>query len=406
MRVQPGSGPGGSGTLVTKGDATVAAGDGRAASVDAPARLGRAGRTRVAAFLAIVALVIAVAPVVNWVQATAQRMPQRRWYAAEVLFNLDFLLGAVNGVLWRAGISTDPAQVIVGRDDWLFLGDHYAQTITAKRRGVTPEQRAQAGEVARAMAQRQDELARRGVPLMRILVAPDKDTAYSDLVPRWARAADRVALDEVVAQAPPRLVVDARAALAAARQVGREPLYFRTDTHWTHLGAWIAFEALGRELTAADASLRWLREQDLRVGAPLERPGGDLARFLRLERLRDHEAELQHLSATPVQIEVHDLASGERLPYSGNPDLGASPRPALVRAKGALNARRVLWLRDSFGTAMAPFMAATFDEVVQVHFDSLPAAEFWRLVETFQPSVVIVTVVQRNALSPWLQGRL
>src|SRR5262249_19325605 len=53
--------------------------------------------------------------------------------------------------------------------------------------------------------------------------------------------------------------------------------------------------------------------------------------------------------------------------------------------------------RDSFGTAMAPFMAATFSETLQIHYETADTALLARLVETFKPDYVFVTVVERAA---------
>lgn len=370
------------------------------------AGVGARPRARVLAFLAIVAALLAVAPAVNLVANTAARMPQAHAWSTTVLFNLDFLLPLPNRVLWRAGISTDPGQVVVGRNGWLYLGDRHGSSLTAKRRGVTPQVEQQAADVVRAMQARQIELRRRGVPTFRILVAPDKDTVYPEHLPDWARAAPRTPLDALMARAPTDLFVDGRAALRQARARGLEPLYLRTDTHWNHLGAWQAFQALGEAVEGSDPGLRWPGPQRIALGAAQQRPGGDLARFLWIDPLmQDADFPLAYPGGTAVTIEAHDLASGARLPFEGNPDMDAPPQPMVVRARGAANAQRVLWVRDSFGTAMAPFMAAAFGEVVQTHYIGQDEAAFWALVDRVRPTAVLVTVVQRNAFHPWLQGR-
>ena len=48
-------------------------------------------------------------------------------------------------------------------------------------------------------------------------------------------------------------------------------------------------------------------------------------------------------------------------------------------------------------TAMSPFMAATFTETLQLHYDEAHPELFARMVETFKPDYVFITVVERAA---------
>jgi hypothetical protein len=100
------------------------------------------------------------------------------------------------------------------------------------------------------------------------------------------------------------------------------------------------------------------------------------------QRVMFAEAATQGLS-------VHEM--------DGNPQVHTAQRPLLVKSEQALNQKRVLWLRDSFGTAMAPFMAVTFSETLQLHYDAANPELFARLVNSFKPDYVFITVVERGA---------
>ena len=66
---------------------------------------------------------------------------------------------------------------------------------------------------------------------------------------------------------------------------------------------------------------------------------------------------------------------------------------------------KVLWLRDSFGSAQAPSVYATFSEVVQTHWQvalAKKAAPLVAMVKTHQPDIVLLTVVERAVLSELL----
>ena len=60
---------------------------------------------------------------------------------------------------------------------------------------------------------------------------------------------------------------------------------------------------------------------------------------------------------------------------------------------------RVLWLRDSFGAALEPWMAATFSDTLQMHWrEALQSPDVLAaLVEQWKPDYVFVTVVERDA---------
>jgi len=126
------------------------------------------------------------------------------------------------------------------------------------------------------------------------------------------------------------------------------------------------------------------------------RQGGDLARFLYLDHeVTDTDPKLG-VENWPTTIVQRDWRTVKAATYrSKQPSV-----PVLVESSGALNHVRVLWLRGSFGVALSPFMAATFSEVLQIHWrDGFADGALLKLVERFKPDYVFVTVVQRDARS-------
>ena len=160
----------------------------------------------------------------------------------------------------------------------------------------------------------------------------------------------------------------------------------------------MAFRAFEAEIARGAPGLRLLSDNDVRISKVSERQGGDLAKFLRLkETLRDSEVVVDILSEHPIEIEQYEFDTGRLKKAGGNPQIHTARQPLLVKSKHALNDKKVLWLRDSFGTAMAPFMAGTFSETLQIHYETADTALLARLVETFKPDYVFVTVVERAA---------
>ena len=61
--------------------------------------------------------------------------------------------------------------------------------------------------------------------------------------------------------------------------------------------------------------------------------------------------------------------------------------------------QKVLWLRDSFGRAMSPLMAATFPEALQLHYEVVDSKRFVQLIDAFKPDYVFISVVERETFS-------
>jgi hypothetical protein len=234
--------------------------------------------------------------------------------------------------------------------------------------------------------------------MFRVMLGPDKATIYPEFLPDWAQPAAATATDTLLANVKRGLYVDTRPALRTAKSQFSESLYYKTDTHWNSLGAWVAFQAFEMDIACAEPGLRLLSEKDVRVLEVNQRQGGDLAKFLRLkETLRDNEVVIDIISDRPIETKQYDFETGRLKRSGGNPQIHTAQRPLLVKSEQALNQKRVLWLRDSFGTAMAPFMAATFSETLQLHYDAANPELFARLVNTFKPDYVFITVVERGA---------
>lgn len=345
-------------------------------------------------------------PVINFINwGGAQKMEVKKWWSRSILYNFDFASPFTNRLLYPLGISTISKEVVIGKDDWLYLGDQYENTITVTRRGTTAEDAEAARNIGLATKSWQQWLMSKGVRLYRVMLGPDKSTIYPEFLPDWAQPAADSATNTLLTHVSQDLYVDTRPALRAAKSQFSEPLYYKTDTHWNTLGAWVAFRAFAMEVARTEAGLRWLPDQHVHVSNVIERHGGDLGKLLRIrDVLRDSEVSIEIDSEHPIETEQYDFETGHLLESGGNPRLVAQNRPVLVKSKHALNQKKVLWLRDSFGTAMTPFMAATFTETLQVHFHKSAPVLFARLVETYKPDYVFITVVERGALNKWFES--
>lgn len=314
------------------------------------------------------------------------------------LFRMDFVLYWLNTAFYPAGINFSPQKVVIGSDGWLYLGDEYERTLTVTRRAAGPDDEAVGKALGASLAEMEAWLHGKGVKLFRVMVGPNKNSIYPEYMPRWVRHHGPGATDGMLDGARSGVIMDLRPALHAAKGSYGTPLYYKTDTHWNPIGASTAFREFARMASPSAPGLVWPGDAMYRIVRVEGRKGGDLSKFLWLQdRLQDTEPVLAIASKEINTLEI-DFRTGKILSSGGNPEVGAPYEPLLVRNDHALNRARVLWLRDSYGTSISPFMAATFTDVLQLHWRPAlaEAGLFRRLVEEWKPDYVFITVVERS----------
>ncbi len=327
-----------------------------------------------------------------------------RWFSSEPL------LRAASAVLHRAGISVAPRQVVVGRDGWLYLGDDQAVSLSTHRRaGQASDIRLgiSYGEGARRW---EAYLRSRGVQAFRILVAADKESVYPEHLPQWASppAAPGVT-DTLLAHADATLFVDTRELLRRAAATAPSPLFYRHDTHWNTLGASHAFAALERSLRADLPDVVWPSADERRLLGLRPRAGGDLADSLRQGPwLTETEPVLAVSERLGTRVHRRYASSDQLDPARVADSRVTLTFPIQTQHDQALNARRVLWLTDSFGKGMDDLMHRSFVQVVTLHWRDVhkDGGQLIRLLDEVRPEVVVVTVVERALTMPSFAGFL
>lgn len=352
------------------------------------------------AFLLSVALVLLAVPAINII--TAPSRDAIRLQEKSFLYNMDFISRWTASALYPIGISTDPKQVIIGKNGWLYLGDFYQQTVSDDRRPATEDDIQLAKEIGAATKAWDTYLESKGVKAFRIMIGPNKGTIYPEHMPSWAKPTTSNPTDALIAQVTGEIYVDLRPALLKAKETHEEALYYKTDTHWNDLGAGIAFRTFAEQVGKAAPELRWPSEKAYEVLRIDPRNGGDLAKFLRLQgSFSDHDPII-YGSNPHVEITQSDFDTKKLLSKGGNPIIASPMSPLLVTSTGALNNKKVLWLRDSYGNSLSPLMDATFSQVLQLHWSEAikPGGRFAQLIEEWKPDYVFITVVERSARTP------
>jgi hypothetical protein len=238
------------------------------------------------------------------------------------------------------------AQLVVGRDGWLFLVGE-----------IRPKCLWHSDEILETWDSFASMLARDGIEA-RFLIAPDKYSVYPEMLPAGVSAndpctaAERPAMEAGMESRP--TTVDLWGPVLGAT-TSDDARYFQRDTHWTETGAMPAIRALVESLRPG----LWESAPPVRAGT--KSFVGDLSRLAGLPSSeRAAIFERPGVSLTPVAVPTSLDALHQRRVWR----FTTSGSDVVVPG-------RTLILYDSFFATIQDDVAAWFADSVWLHIDDL-----------------------------------
>lgn len=281
--------------------------------------------------------------------------------------------------------ATSPLdKVVIGRDGWLFLGretkfrneiDYY--------RSARPFSAAELEQWRAVLQQRRQWFHRHGMFYI-FMVVPNKSTIYPEYLPAGIRKLNaRSRLDQLLAALrrddPDFPVLDFRDVML--REKKNLALFYRTDTHWTELGAYLAYRATMEKLATAfpEAHAAPLAQFTVESGG---RFSGDLALMLALpgDRFREKAIRLRAKAPEPPS---QSSAKRKLGPYIRE-IISECPSGALPTA---------LIVHDSFMHQLKPLFRPRFRRIVYIWDWWLHV--FPQEIAREKPRIVIDEIVER-----------
>jgi len=283
-------------------------------------------------------------------------------------------------------------RVLLGKDNWLFYtGDRSIEDY----RGLRPFSENELDQWYRALKQRRDWLAARGIAY-HFVVAPNKESIYPEYMPDSVVHGAHNHLDELVAyltrKGEASLVEDLRPALITEKSSLLQ--YHPIDAHWNPWGAYLAYRAIVEQVDADGANALQsltLSKSDFAAGGMRV---GDLADMMRFRPY-------------PVPMPTTGYI-GLKLPCGAHE---ATPEPALAateveRVRPDLasdctltgNDRRAVIFHDSMILAMADYMANSFSHI-RFGWMAPSLHDIKLYIEAEHPDVVIEEHVERTLIN-------
>nr|WP_279382527.1 hypothetical protein [Acanthopleuribacter pedis] len=278
---------------------------------------------------------------------------------------------------------------MLGKDDWLYYRD---EMVFEDYRNLYPFDKPGLQQWLDLLAARQSFCAERGITYV-FTISPNKPTMYPEFLPEGWEPLDRPnRLNQLQAAVDSRLpevaMVDVRPALNNHKS-SHGPLYFKSDTHWNEMGAYVGYVEIMTELKKHYPELTIVPIDELEIDEQTSN-GGDLARMMGLKfsteelmrtpQFPESRPVVREKDGSTLTVVVKDVLKGEE---------------GLVTRCEAGEIESAVIIHDSFGQALIPLLARHFKRATFVWSNSFDKS----LVEKEQPKVVIQQLVERRLLN-------
>lgn len=340
-------------------------------------------------FLVISILIVSSVPIFNII--TIGKKIERKQ-----IYSFDNLQGYRNyGIYKLFNYSMNKEQVIIGKDDFLFLGNNY-DNVLHKTNGTYRPDIKEVNQWTDKLKNLQKWYEDRGIKFV-IAIAPNKHSIYKENLPNWMKYNGKTITDDIVESSNKKniKILDLRRILREVKN--GEVLYWKTDTHWNEKGASIAYESIINYLNVEYKANIQKSEYSLIGG---NRGSGDLANFLKINSILPNNIEKNY---TYKFKDAFDICKGninkengllEKCENVENPIMGINAQPQYMINK-SVKENKLLLLCDSFGTAPSQLYNSSFNEIWKWHYGHINGQKLSEFIEINKPDIVIYQIVER-----------
>ncbi|MEP1230753.1 MAG: DHHW family protein, partial [Litorimonas sp.] len=240
-----------------------------------------------------------------------------------------------------------------GKEGWLFWSEPSIWESYQGRSGFTLQTRKDFESVIEALKVRSDASG----AAFAATIVPNKSTIYPEYAPkRFGEKSPRNFLDYVMTRSDEAKLHLVNLKLLLLEQKSTSKLYYKTDTHWTSQGAFIAYKAMMTRLQRNNSEFEILENNDVTFRAPV-----------------DFQGDLGRLSNSPVsetdrRLKPTDL--GKFKVEKLEDDTVIDVYKTLIYRRETprkYDGRTIVVIGDSFSLRYVDFFKAHFDRVIIMH---------------------------------------
>lgn len=349
-------------------------------------------------FITIAMLLLAPLPILNTFILVMNGSFKSQSVNKKNLFSTDNIESHINYFFYKTfNISLNKGQVIVGKDNFLFLGNDYDNTLN-KTNGTYRPSKKEIDNWTNKLKKLQQWYEDKGIKFV-IVIAPNKSSIYKEKLPRWMSYDGKTITDDIVEASNNKKInmLDLRDALKNKKN-DESLLYYKTDTHWNFNGASIGYQSTIAYLNKMHNLNIKLMEYSMgdSYGA-----SGDLSNFLKINTILDSKYENSYQILFKENISVCkgniDKESGvlDKCSNIDNPIMGINGQPQYMINSISPNKYKLLFLCDSFGTHPSQLYNKTFNAIWKWHYGNINGAKLSKFISDNKPDIVIYQIVER-----------
>ena len=291
-----------------------------------------------------------------------------RFYPREKYLNI------YNKIRFGINRRADGDDAFQGQENWLFYKGENSVTNFQNTNLFTDTELQQ---IKDNLIRKEKWLHKRGISYY-VFIAPDKNRVYGEYYPKnILKTGNEGRAEQLYAFLRKNCKVKVVYPLEELMTAKKDGLiYYKTDTHWNEYGALIGYKVLIKTIQENYPDIHGMSLCDFNVEKK-PRPSGDLLTMLKLSE--DKYKDVLYLTPTPKESYVFS-----------HMDKGRDG----VTTKNPQKKHKLFMLRDSFCTAMVPYLANTFASIefiwaygLNLHQDEIVKNK---------PDIVIEEIVERN----------
>ena len=297
-------------------------------------------------------------------------------------------------------VSPSPNSIELGADSWYFLGNNFVnvfQAHTSLRPHYDPKALQQLYSL---QLQTQQALQEKDI-LYFLFINPDKHTVYGEYLPFFNQVANRHLFSRDLANFSSSAtnnspVIFPEQDFLKAKAEYSLPLYYKTDSHWNNLGAYVGYRKLMQELNQRSSKYFTPIELLSYQVAPLDPPPSNFyaVRFIP-----------PNTDTTDTNISLQLSGDDHKITWTDFTPHGVGTFNTLRNAEeyndyfhnpNALNNATLILIRDSFCNGMLSMLQRTFSNIILIHKFRFNKTLYDALLRDFPPDAVIVSSVERD----------
>lgn len=264
-----------------------------------------------------------------------------------------------------------PQKVIIGKNDFLFLGNEFNNVIE-KSSGFLLFSKKELLNIKESIQEKKDWLKSKNIAFY-IAIAPNKHIIYKENLPfKFSKMLTQK--EQIIKYIKDEIdfnIIDLGKQFTVKKTENR--LYQKLDSHWNELGAFYGYQTLIDEISK-DFPIKKMELSDYYIIK--DNSNGDINKMINLTSTKDI-----------ITLKLKNNIQIDTINYKYYPDLNIDEK----RFKNPNKKYKILLFRDSFSTSLIPYLNQTFGECTYIwsyKFDK-------DIILKEQPDIVILENVER-----------